>query len=131
MPDSTPMRIIPDFNVYQNKKSVGTGLIDVALLITNVDQLRFILHSFERNPYYYVSLSLIVCSMIMQVIVGIGLIINSRYNVKNCDDMCKADRANNLINIGIFLITVINIMISAFGIPDNNAPSNAADTAFP
>lgn len=48
--------------------------------------------------------------------VGVGLIWNARYNVKDKEEICKANRINNFTIIGIFLITVINVFISAFGV---------------
>lgn len=116
--DQQTTRFIPDVNVYQNKKSVSQGLMDFALLVTNVQQLRYVIESFDRNPYFYISVVMILISMVLQIAVGIGLLVNSRYNIKDCDDICKADRINNFITVGIFLITVINVIISAFGVPE-------------
>lgn len=48
--------------------------------------------------------------------VGVGLIWNSRYNVKDDADICKADRINNFTVIGIFLITTVNVFITSFGV---------------
>lgn len=117
-------RIIPDVNVYQQKKNLAQGMMDLALLSANANQLRYVLESFERHPYYYFSVVFISFSLILQVAVGIGLIINSRYNVKNQDDICKADKINNYTTIGIFLITIVNVFIASFGVAD--APGRAA-----
>lgn len=92
--------------------------MDLALLSANANQLRYVLESYGRHPYYYFSLSFIITSLIIQVIVGIGLVLNSRYNIKDQDDICKADRINNFITIGILLITIINVFISAFGVAE-------------
>lgn len=51
----------------------------------------------------------------LQVLVGVGLIWNSRYNVKDQKEICIANKVSNFTIIGIFLITVINVFISAFG----------------
>lgn len=53
-----------------------------------------------------------------QVAVGVGLILNSRYNVTNQADICRADKINNFTIIGIFLITTVNVFITAFGVAD-------------
>lgn len=111
-------RVIPDINVYQHKKTLAQGMMDLALLSANANQLRYVLESYERHPYYYFSVSFIVASLVFQVLVGIGLVFNSRYNVKNEDDICKADRINNLITVAILLITIINVFISAFGVAE-------------
>lgn len=117
-------RIIPDVNVYQQKKNLAQGMMDLALISANANQLRYVLEAFDRHPYYYFSVVFISFSLILQVAVGIGLILNSRYNVKNQDDICKADKINNMTIIGIFLITIVNVFIASFGVAE--VPSIAA-----
>lgn len=111
-------RIIPDINVFQHKKSLAQGMMDLALLSSNANQLRYVLELRDIHSYYIFSLTFITASLILQVVVGIGLVLNSRYNVKNMEDICKADKINNLITIGILLITIINVFISAFGVAE-------------
>lgn len=118
MPDH-PLRILPDLNLYQNKKTMGTGMMDLALLVTNVNQLRHIFSSFATNsPYFYITLTLVITSIVLQIVVGICLAINSRYDVKDCEEVCKADRINNWITAIIFLITAINVVIPSLGVPE-------------
>lgn len=109
---------IPDVNVYQHKKTLAQGMMDLALLSANANQLRYVLQTDGGHPYYYPSLALIGSSLLLQIAVGIGLIWNSRYNVKDSAQMCKADRANNWTVIGIFLVTIFNVFISSFGVVD-------------
>lgn len=111
-------RIVPDLNVYQHKKTLAQGMMDLALLSANANQLRYVLESSERHPYYHFTISFIVASLIFQVLVGIGLVLNSRYNCNKKEEICKADRINNLITIAIFLVTIINVFISAFGVAE-------------
>ncbi|XP_053686821.1 ninjurin-A-like [Sabethes cyaneus] len=115
---TTGTRVIPDVNVYQQKKNLAQGMMDLALLSANANQLRYVLESYSRHPYFYFSLVFISTSIICQVAVGIGLIWKSRYNIKNQDQFCKADRINNMVTIGIFLITLVNVLISAFGVAE-------------
>jgi hypothetical protein len=63
---------------------------------------------------------------LFQVAVGIGLIWNSTYNVKNEKEMCIANKINNFTIIAIFLVTVINVFISAFGVA--NPPPTTGST---
>ncbi|XP_049545102.1 ninjurin-A-like [Anopheles darlingi] len=113
--------VIPDVNVYQQKKNLAQGMMDLALLSANANQLRYVLDSGKKDhPYYYINLVFISSSIIAQVAVGIGLIWKSRYNIKREADLCKADRINNLVTIGIFIITIVNVLISAFGMADTN-----------
>ncbi|XP_055536163.1 ninjurin-A-like [Wyeomyia smithii] len=115
---TTGTRVIPDVNVYQQKKNLAQGMMDLALLSANANQLRYVLESYSRHPFFYFSLVSISTSIICQVAVGIGLIWNSRCNIYNEDQFCKADRINNMVTIGIFLITLVNVLISAFGVAE-------------
>lgn len=116
---------VPDVNVYQHKKTLAQGMMDLALLSANANQLRYVLESYKRHPYYYVSLIFIVISLAFQVAVGVGLILNSRFNVNDRREICKANKINNLTVIGIFLITIVNVFISAFGVADPPPDMNA------
>lgn len=111
---------IPDVNIYQHKKTLAQGMMDLALLSANANQLRYVIQM-QQSFYFYVSLVFISLSIILQVGVGVGLIWNSRYNVKDEREICKANKANNYTVIGIFIVTVVNVFISAFGVPDNVA----------
>jgi hypothetical protein len=95
-------------------------MMDLALLSANANQLRYVLEA-KNHPYFYFSLSFICASLILQVLVGLGLVLISRYNVKNENDMCKADRYNNFVTIGILLITIINVFVSAFGVAESSS----------
>ena len=53
---------------------------------------------------------------VFQIAVGVGLIINSQYNIKKEHHIFKANRINNFTMIGIFLVTILNVFISAFGV---------------
>ncbi|XP_069692923.1 ninjurin-A-like isoform X2 [Periplaneta americana] len=118
--EPTPPRRGVDINVYQHKKTLAQGMMDLALLSANANQLRYVLESGGNHPYYYPSLVMIGMSLFLQVVVGIGLIINGRYNIKQEGDVWKADRINNFTVIGIFLVTAINVFISAFGVADSS-----------
>lgn len=111
---------IPDLNVYQHKKTLAQGMMDLALLSANANQLRYVVQM-PPSFYFYVSLIFIGVSIILQVGVGVGLIWNSRYNVSDERERCKANKANNYTVIAIFIVTVVNVFISAFGVPNNVA----------
>lgn len=59
-------RIIPDVNVYQHKKTLAQGMMDLALLSANANQLRYVLAQ-ENHPYFYFNLIFISASLIIQV----------------------------------------------------------------
>lgn len=59
---------------------------------------------------------------LLQVAVGVGLVWNATYNVRDEKEICIANKINNFTVIGIFLVTVVNVFISAFGV-GSTAPS--------
>lgn len=111
-----PEYIPPSLNFYQQKKTIAQGMLDLALLSSNANQLRYVLEYKERNHYYYVSVSLISSSLVLQVLVAIALVFKSRYNIDVDVEYRDADRLNNFITMAILLITIINVFTSAFGI---------------
>ncbi|XP_017139339.1 ninjurin-2 isoform X2 [Drosophila miranda] len=115
---------IPDVNAYQHKKTLAQGMMDLALLSANANQLRYVLEMNQQHPYFYPSLLFICLSIIFQIAVGVGLIWNGRYNIKNEQEICRANKINNYTVIGIFIVTVVNVLISAFGIVER-APGPA------
>ena len=58
---------IPDVNEYQHKKTLAQGMMDLALLSANANQLRYVLESYNRHPYYHFSLVFISMSLVLQV----------------------------------------------------------------
>ncbi|KAL0129331.1 hypothetical protein PUN28_004200 [Cardiocondyla obscurior] len=117
-PSPAPTQVTPDVNVYQHKKTLAQGMMDLALLSANANQMRYVLQTDGRHPYFYPALVMISMSLFLQIAVGIGLIWNSVYNVKQHEEMCKANKANNWTVIGIFLVTILNVFISSFGVVD-------------
>ncbi|KAH8378721.1 hypothetical protein KR009_000924 [Drosophila setifemur] len=107
---------IPDVNAYQQKKTLAQGMMDLALLSANANQLRYVLETNTSHPYFYPSLLFISLSIIFQIAVGVGLILNGRYDIRDKADICRANRINNYTVIGIFIVTVVNVLISAFGV---------------
>ena len=94
-------------------------MLDLALLSANVNQLRYVLKSLNTHPNSsYVSLVLIILSIAFQIAVAIGLILGNRYNINIANESRKADIYNNMITIGILLITIINIIVPAFSVVD-------------
>lgn len=57
----------PDVNVYQQKKTLAQGMMDLALLSANANQLRYVIESSSRHPYFLASLIFISISIILQV----------------------------------------------------------------
>lgn len=107
-----------DVNLYATKKSVAQGMMDIALLTSNASQLRYLLND-PRNSSYYIGISCISISIILQVVVGVLLLFNVRYNINFSHQQPRADTVNNLTTIGVFLITVVNIIATSFSNPSH------------
>ena len=57
-----------DVNSYATKKTVAQGMMDIALLTANANQLRYVLESGSTGGfYYYFNITLISFSIILQV----------------------------------------------------------------
>lgn len=109
-----------DMNLYATKKSIAQGMMDIALLTANASQLKHLLHEGpEANRFYGLTVACVALSIGLQVMVGILLIFNGRYNINKTHQQRRAELFNNVIIIGVFLITVINIFVSAFSGPDS------------
>lgn len=122
-----------DISSFVQKKNIAQGMMDVALVSANCNQLRYVLDMSSMHPYYLTSIVLICTSLAMQLIVGLGLLWSNGYNLKRKKEMKSADRFNNISVIGVFLITLINVFISTFNgtniIPKGAATLNASVVA--
>lgn len=81
-------------------------------------------------------LALIIGSIILQVIIGLALLYLVRIHVTEDETDTagtarsrRADRINNWVVASIFLLTVINIFISAFGLGEVDRQSDTAPGA--
>lgn len=124
-----------DISSFVQKKNIAQGMMDVALVSANCNQLRYVLDMSNMHPYYLTSIILICTSLAMQLIVGLGLLWSNGYNLKRKNEMQSADRFNNISVIGVFLITLINVFISTFNgtnlVPKGGATLNASVTTPP
>lgn len=102
------------------------GMMDIALITANANQLRYILEFTSGTSTYYVNIVLIVISLILQVVVGICLIFKGRFDLKGEEKYHSARRMNNIVVVGVFMVTIINVFIASFTITTNSA-SNIPD----
>ena len=61
-------------NHFLVRRNLVHSMLDVALLLANVSQLRTVLHSNSNSPYYIPTLSLISVSIALQVIIALLMI---------------------------------------------------------
>lgn len=85
-----------------------------------------------QHHFYTLMLTLLIGSIVVQVLVGIALLVLARMRVRMLEsgateeDLAKAlkdnhhaDWLNNFVVAAIFILTVINIFISAFGLSES------------
>lgn len=56
-----------EFHNYQQRKTLGQGMMDLALLTANVNQLRTLLDMEIKHPYYVANVVFISISIFFQV----------------------------------------------------------------
>lgn len=107
-----------DANRYATKKTIAQGMLDVALLTANASQLKYVLQlGPDKHPFYELMLSLIVISIILQVVAGVLFLVIGGLSINEGSTNQKtADILNDVIVVVIFIITLINVVISGFGI---------------
>ncbi|XP_045464179.1 ninjurin-A-like [Harmonia axyridis] len=101
-------------NSYAAKKTVAQGMMDIALITSNANQLRYMMEYASESRTYYVNLFLISVSLILQVAVGISLLFKGRYQMKGDPKHKNVSRINSFSVIGVFLVTLINVFIASF-----------------
>ncbi|XP_065166761.1 ninjurin-2-like isoform X4 [Atheta coriaria] len=106
-----------DANKYATKKTIAQGLLDVALLTANASQLKYILQVGEKHEFYTLMLTLIIVSIVLQVLVGLlslslNLLRDCRLHLE--DFHASAVCLNYFTMFCAFAITVLNLLISCF-----------------
>ncbi|KAL7641471.1 UNVERIFIED_CONTAM: hypothetical protein RMT77_007342 [Armadillidium vulgare] len=132
--DNVKMSVMPtggsskDLNInrYATKKTIAQGMLDIALLTANASQLRYVLGLGEQHEFYEIMLGLIITSITLQVLVGILFLIIGIIDINEPENHFSANILNNIAVVLIFIISVMNIIINAFGIrhSNNNSPGS-------
>jgi len=116
-------------NLYATKKTIAQGMLDIALLTANAAQLKYVLLSEGRHQFYYPMMVFISLSIILQIVAGVGQLLLVGININHLHRQHYANVINNAITILVFIITVINVIISAFGIEDGSSQSRSPTTS--
>ncbi|KAG7472249.1 hypothetical protein MATL_G00106890 [Megalops atlanticus] len=109
-----------NMNHYANKKSAAESMLDVALLMANASQLKAVLEQGPEFTFYAPLIALISISIILQVIVGILLIFIVKWNLNDESKHFKLNVLENIATGLVFIIVVINVFITAFGVQRPN-----------
>ena len=103
---------------FATNKTFATGLLDIALISTNFQQLKQVILSKKDQPFDTIELVVMfsIClSLILQLICGIFLVFSTRSNDFIDElEMENNIKNNNLITFLILLITILNIFVNVF-----------------
>ncbi|CAM4713385.1 unnamed protein product [Leuciscus chuanchicus] len=105
-----------NMNHYANKKSAAESMLDVALLMANASQLKAVLEQGPEYTLYTALVTLISLSLSLQVLVGILLIFIVKWNLNDEQKHLRLNVFENITTSCIFIIVVINVFITAFGV---------------
>ncbi|MBN3288137.1 NINJ1 protein, partial [Polyodon spathula] len=103
-------------NHYANKKSVAESMLDIALLMANASQLKAVVEQGPSFSFYVPIVVLISISLVLQVIVGVLLIFIVKYDLNDENRQPRLNLLNNIATGLVFIIVVVNIFITAFGV---------------
>ncbi|KAK1900814.1 Ninjurin-1 [Dissostichus eleginoides] len=100
-----------NMNHYANKKSAAESMLDVALLMANASQLKAVMEQGPASP------------LILQIIVGVLLIFIVKWNLNDASMHFKLNILENTTTAFVFIIVVVNVFITAFGVQRPNPSS--------
>ncbi|KAM8917221.1 ninjurin-1-like [Spinachia spinachia] len=109
-----------NMNHYANKKSAAESMLDVALLMANASQLKAVLEQGPDFTFYVPLITLISISLILQIIVGVLLIFIVKWNLNDERMHFKLNIMENVSTAFVFIIVVVNVFITAFGVQRPN-----------
>ncbi|KAK3584431.1 hypothetical protein CHS0354_017711 [Potamilus streckersoni] len=142
-----PLQTNPPSNLYVVKRNFIHQLMDVALLMANVSQLKALLELGYKDKYYYLLLVTIIVSISLQVIFTICMLIIwslEKGTVDNTPEtlteftekagILKVSKVANALdklgNVLVLCIIVANVFIVGFGVePHGHVNSGANDTS--
>ncbi|XP_020789666.1 ninjurin-1 [Boleophthalmus pectinirostris] len=105
-----------NMNHYANKKSAAESMLDVALLMANASQLKAVMEQGPDFTFYAVLIALISISLILQILVGIVLIFIVKWNLNDENMHYRLNILENVATALVFVIVVVNVFITAFGV---------------
>ncbi|XP_034388346.1 ninjurin-1 [Cyclopterus lumpus] len=112
-----------NMNHYANKKSAAESMLDVALLMANASQLKAVMEQGPNFTFYVPLITLISLSLILQILVGVMLIFIVKWNLNDETMHYKLNIMENVSTAFVFIIVVVNVFITAFGVQRPNPSS--------
>lgn len=114
--------------MFATRKTMAEGMLDLALLLANSSQLKHLLMTDGKHKFFNLMLYLLVSSICLQILIGLALVYLTQIQISTKIDQSIQEKArikkavflNNVIVAGIFLLAVVNVIISSFGMNDPN-----------
>ncbi|CAH1286518.1 unnamed protein product [Diabrotica balteata] len=114
-------------NSFAAKKTVAQGMMDIALITANANQLRYMVEYNQHSSTFYVNVILICLSLVLQLAIGITLIYKAWFYMQGKSKSLAAKKLNIYVTAGVFAITIINVFIASFTVT-GPAPTAATTT---
>lgn len=108
-----------DANLYANKKTAATGLLDVALLTMNAAMLKHTVARGLRHQFYMLVVVLTGISVALLVVVGVLLLVLGCLSLHKPCQRRPAEIINNVVTALITAITMINVLSASFDMGDS------------
>ena len=104
-----------DPNIYAVTKTVTKGLLNVALLTTNANQLKSTIENGpENDKFYALVITFSILSILLQTAMGIlGVFVGSK-NINYEHNQPKARILNNTLLILGVITVIVNIILASF-----------------
>ena len=107
-----------DPNKYAITKTIAKGLLNIALLTTNVNQLKIaIVEGPDKHPFYAVIIVFAILSIMLQTAMAILAVFVGKedINFEHCQE--KATKLNRSLIILAVITVVVNILLASFTKP--------------
>ncbi|XP_017779223.1 PREDICTED: ninjurin-1-like [Nicrophorus vespilloides] len=103
-----------DKNALAAFKTSAQGMMDIALLTSNANQLRYLTMLNQRSAFYTLLIILISTSLFLQVAVGVCLIVRAMGEYKNQPESAAVKHMNIFGTCAVYAILIINVFIASF-----------------
>lgn len=101
-------------NSLAAKKTLAQGMMDIALITANANQLRYMVEYNQHSSTFYINVILISVSLILQLLIGMTLIFKTWLYMQGKSKKPVAKKLNIYVTAGVFAITIINVFIASF-----------------
>lgn len=103
---------ISEIESYHQTKNFAFLLLNMALLSSNGNQMKYLLESPDERPFITYSIAFIAISLFFQIIAKLFSLVSYRYNLHSVEGASKLKYLNGFLVIFTIIITVVNIAIS-------------------